>query len=123
MHIHSPEALADAFAAAFRRRDQAGLAALFTDDAVLAPQPGVQVAGAERQAALAAFLAIDGPFEFSLRHTLVAGDTALLIADWRLEGDAPGGIPVQLVGTTADVARRLPDGSWRFVIDNPFGTR
>jgi ketosteroid isomerase-like protein len=29
---------------------------------------------------------------------------------------------VTLTGQNADVLRRQPDGSWRFVIDNPWGT-
>jgi uncharacterized protein (TIGR02246 family) len=118
----TPEALAAAFADAFQRRDQVLLAALFADDALLVPQPGVVVAGTDRNAALAAFMAIDGPFQFSLRRALTVGDVALLVADWTLDGVAPGGEPVQLHGTTADVARRGADGGWSYVIDCPFGT-
>jgi hypothetical protein len=34
---------------------------------------------------------------------------------------AADGSYVNMSGTTADVARRGPDG-WKYVIDNPFGT-
>jgi hypothetical protein len=34
---------------------------------------------------------------------------ALLAVDWEIDG------------TAVDVARRGPDGGWRYVIDNPFG--
>ena len=30
--------------------------------------------------------------------------------------------PVSLASRSADVLRRQADGSWRFVIDNPWGT-
>jgi transposase-like protein len=50
-----------------------------------------------------------------------AGDLGLVIADWELNGTGPDGSPVELRGSTADVARRGPDG-WKVVIDNPFGT-
>jgi ketosteroid isomerase-like protein len=32
------------------------------------------------------------------------------------------GAPMQMEARSADVLRRQPDGTWRFVIDNPWGT-
>jgi hypothetical protein len=37
-------------------------------------------------------------------------------------GTGPDGEPVQLAARNADVLRRQGDGTWRFVIDNPWGT-
>jgi len=37
-------------------------------------------------------------------------------------GTGPDGERVTLTGHNADVLRRQSDGSWRFVIDNPWGT-
>jgi len=34
----------------------------------------------------------------------------------------PDGKPVTLAAKSADVLRRQADGTWRFVIDNPWGT-
>jgi ketosteroid isomerase-like protein len=45
----------------------------------------------------------------------VAGDIALLIVGWSIAG-------LDAQGTATDVARRGPDGRWRYVIDNPYGT-
>ncbi|MFE0124889.1 YybH family protein [Streptomyces parvus] len=56
------------------------------------------------------------------RHTYVSGDLALLIVDWVVEGRAAHGGQVRIAGTATDVARRGPDGLWRYVVDNPFGT-
>ena len=33
----------------------------------------------------------------------------------------PDGSPAELGATTAEVARRQPDGSWLYVIDNAWG--
>jgi ketosteroid isomerase-like protein len=44
------------------------------------------------------------------------GDLALLRNDYSLD---LGGMPI--TGCTAEVARRQADGSWLYVIDNPFG--
>jgi len=41
---------------------------------------------------------------------------------WSFQGTGPDGAPVTLTGQNADVLRRQSDGSWRFVIDNPWGT-
>lgn len=112
----TPEQLALNFAQAFNRRDLEAILSLFEPEAVLAPQPGQAVSGADGlRGALAGFLGLKAPFDLSLRRVLSTGDTALIIGDWRLEG-------VGLAGTTADVARRDADGVWRYVIDNPFGT-
>jgi ketosteroid isomerase-like protein len=35
---------------------------------------------------------------------------------------AQHGEPVRLAARNADVLRRQTDGTWRFVIDNPWGT-
>jgi uncharacterized protein (TIGR02246 family) len=56
------------------------------------------------------------------RHTLVAGDTALLIVDWSLTATLPDGTSINPTGTTTAVARRSPDGFWRFAVLNPLGT-
>jgi ketosteroid isomerase-like protein len=41
---------------------------------------------------------------------------------WSFEGTGPDEEPVRLTANNADVLRRQPDGTWRFVIDNPWGT-
>ncbi|MFD0538567.1 hypothetical protein ACFQY7_37435 [Actinomadura luteofluorescens] len=38
-----------------------------------------------------------------------------------IEGPSREG-PVRIEGTATDVARRGPDGRWRYAVDNPFGT-
>jgi ketosteroid isomerase-like protein len=48
------------------------------------------------------------------------GDVALVLNRWRLDGHGPEG-PVEMSGTSADVLRRQNDGSWRVLIDDPWG--
>ncbi len=52
-------------------------------------------------------------------RVLEADDLALVVGTWTFEGTGPDGEPVRL---SADVLRRQADGTWRFVIDNPWGT-
>jgi len=122
MTINTPEELAGAFASAFNNQDLQALTRLFAADAAFAPQPDTVVSGDSIAPALTEFLALNGPIDLAVRRTIIAGDTALSIADWRVEGVDPTGNPIHVAGTTADVARRAADGTWRYLIDNPFGT-
>ncbi|BCJ46986.1 hypothetical protein GCM10010168_34940 [Actinoplanes ianthinogenes] len=110
-----------AFAAAFDSGDVAAVEAMYEDDALLVPEPGNAVSGADRAAATERFLALGLPIQVRPRHVYTAGDIALLIVDWTIEGTGPDGVPVHIDGTATDVARRGADGTWRYVIDNPFG--
>ncbi len=49
------------------------------------------------------------------------GDIALITAKWELTGTGADGKPVQLAGQSFEVARRQADGSWRYLIDSPWG--
>jgi ketosteroid isomerase-like protein len=112
----TPEQLARNFVQAFNHGDLETILSLFEPDALLAPQPGQTVSGADGlRGALAGFLGLNASFDLTLRRVLSTGDMALIIGDWRL---AEAG----LAGTTADVAHRDAAGVWRYVIDNPFGT-
>ena len=70
---------------------------------------------------LAGFLTLNAMFEMHSTDVLKSGDVALLYTKWTLKGTDPEGSPFERSGTTSDVARRQADGSWLFVIDNPFG--
>ncbi|NEB10979.1 DUF4440 domain-containing protein [Streptomyces coelicoflavus] len=112
--------------AVFARAFNSGLAAavdrLFAPGAVFVTEPGTFVTEEGRRAANAEFLALGVPIDLTLRHTYVHDDVALLIGDYVISGNAPDGSRVHLTGSATDVARRGPDGRWRYVIDNPSGT-
>jgi uncharacterized protein (TIGR02246 family) len=112
------------FQEAFNAGDLEGLMALYEPDAVLVPQPGAEpVRGAQAiRAALAGFLALKGRLELGTRHVLRHGDIALLRSAWRLKGTGPDGKPVEMAHGSAEVVRRQADGSWRYIIDHPFGS-
>jgi ketosteroid isomerase-like protein len=71
--------------------------------------------------ALANYVAMRPNIELKTRRVVEAGDTALLVADWRFRGTARDGGTVSRFGTSIEVARRQPDGSWRYHIDLPYG--
>lgn len=110
-----------AWAERFNAGDVDGMLALAEPESAFVPQPGTLVTGEDYQAALSGFLAMGLPISLVPRHSHVSADIALLIYDWTIKGTDTSGNQVDLAGSTADVARRGPNG-WRFVIDNPFGT-
>jgi ketosteroid isomerase-like protein len=109
------------WAARFNARDLEGMVALAEPDSSFVPQPGIVVTGEGVRKAEEQFLQMGLPITLVPRRAIVNGDIALLISDWTIKGKANDGSNVDLSGTTADVARRGPDG-WKYVIDNPFGT-
>lgn len=110
------------FARAFNAGDAAAVEQVYESDGVFVAAPGQPVSGAARAAANQRFLDLGLPIDIRPRHVYVADDIALLIVDWTIDGQGADGQPVHLEGTATDVARRGPDGCWRYVIDNPFGT-
>jgi ketosteroid isomerase-like protein len=121
LFIDAPTSLHQAWAERFNAGDIEGMLALAEPGSAFSPAPGAVVTGADYQAALAGFVALGLPIELTLKRSVQSDDIALLVYDWTIRGTAGDGNEVDLAGTTADVARRGPDG-WRFVIDNPFGT-
>jgi ketosteroid isomerase-like protein len=63
-----------------------------------------------------------GALDLKVTRILQASDLALVITTWSFTGTGPDGKPVKLAAKSADVLRRQADGSWRIVIDNPWGT-
>lgn len=118
--ITNPTDLHPAWGERFNAGDVDGMLALAEPNSGFVPQPGTLVTGDDYRAALAGFVALGLPINLTLKHSLVVGDIALLVYDWTITGTSNGN-PVNLAGTTADVARLGADG-WRLVLDNPFGT-
>ncbi len=112
MNSH-PASVAHAFAAAFNSRDADAVDAVYEPGALFVPEPGHTVTGTGRRSANRRFLDTGRPIEVTPRHVYAHDGIALLIVDWAIG---------EITGTATDVARLGPDGRWRYVIDNPFGT-
>jgi ketosteroid isomerase-like protein len=105
-----PEDLSRMFVERANAGDVEGLVALYEPDAVLATPDGGEVRGeAEIHRFYADLIASAPRFAAGAQHpALRLGELALTAT--RLPGGA---------GATAEVARRQPDGTWRWVLDRP----
>jgi uncharacterized protein (TIGR02246 family) len=121
MPARAPEELDKLFISAMNAGDLEAVVALYEPNASLASQPGQVVTGtAAIREALRGFLARKPKFTAEARPTVHAGELAMTSLRWQLTATGPDGSPISMTGHSAEVARRQPDGSWRFVIDNPF---
>lgn len=119
----TPERVLESIVRGINTGDLDALMRLYEPGAAFAIQPGVLAHGAAGiRGALGDFVAMDGELRLEVTRVLEVDDLALVVGIWSFEGTAPDGQPVRLAADNADVLRRQPDGSWRFVIDNPWGT-
>jgi ketosteroid isomerase-like protein len=65
----------------------------------------------EELAPLAAEKAI---FDFNIKQVIQSGDIALIHTEWKVSS------PQQMSVYAIEVARRQPDGTWRWLIGDPF---
>jgi ketosteroid isomerase-like protein len=87
------------------------------------PSPGQAVTQKPAiRSALQQFLAAKVPIKLTVRQVFESGDTALLIVDWSMNGTTPDGKAMDLAGSGSDVVKKKKDGTWVYVINNPFGT-
>jgi ketosteroid isomerase-like protein len=122
MPAATPEQIHRVFEDTFNAGDIDGLMQLYEANAALIAEPGGVAHGSEQvRAALQGFLALKGRITLDTKLTFTVGDLAYLSNTWSLSGTGPDGNPVTLGATTAEVARRQADGTWRYVIDNAWG--
>jgi uncharacterized protein (TIGR02246 family) len=107
--------------AALSSGDIDGALALYEPNATFVPQPGQVVSGPEIKEAIDAFIALKPSLQIEVTSVTQAGDLAAMTSKWTLDGTSPDGTAVKMTGRGVEVVRRQADGSWRFVIDNPYG--
>ncbi len=119
MTATEPAQLHTLFAAAINDKDADALLALYEPDGVAVHLDGASRTGrSELRTMIDDLLTTIDHIEGETRKVHVAGDIALMSASWRASIATPDG-EGQAAGTTAEVARRQPDDTWRWVIDDP----
>jgi enoyl-CoA hydratase len=122
MPVNDPEQLHRLFAERANAGDLDGLVALYEDEATFVGPDGGSASGSDAiRERLQGLLAMAPSITPTSSRVVMAGDLALLSNRWRMTpgvgvGDSE---PAGLDGASTEVARRQPDGSWRYVIANP----
>jgi ketosteroid isomerase-like protein len=119
----TPEQVLATIVTGINSGDLDSLMPLYESEAAFAPQPGSLAHGpAGIGEALGGFISMNGKLDLEVTRVLEVDDLALVVGVWSFDGTGPDGEPVHLEARNADVLRRQADGTWRFVIDNPWGT-
>ena len=123
MSAGTPEEVLNSIVDGINAGDVDALMPLYEPEAGFAAQPGMLSHGPTGvREGLAGFVGMKGKLDLKVTRVLEAHDLALVTTAWSFAGTGPAGQPVSLASKSADVLRRQADGSWRFVIDNPWGT-
>jgi ketosteroid isomerase-like protein len=123
MSTATPEQVLESIVTGINSGNLDGLLPLYESEAAFATRPGTLAPGAPGiRDALGGFISMNGKLDLEVIRVLEVDDLALVIGTWSFNGVGPDGEPVQLAAENADVLRRQTDGTWRFVIDNPWGT-
>jgi uncharacterized protein (TIGR02246 family) len=123
MPTDTPEQVLEAVVEGINTGNFETLMALYEPEAAFATQPGRLAPGLGGiRDALGGFVAMNGKLDLKVSRVLEVSDLALVVGELSFTGTGRLGKPVKLAAKNADVLRRQADGSWRFVIDNPWGT-
>lgn len=122
MAAKTPEEVQNLWGRHFNDGSIDDLVGLFETDAVFMHSPGQTVTGhaairEKLQGWIASGMKADMKFQLALKHS----NMALLYTKWTLSGTGADGKPMSMSGQTSDVVRQQADGTWKFIIDNPFG--
>ena len=111
------EELHGAVEKAINNGDVDALVALYEPDACLLGPEGEQFVGTEAiRSTWTEMLAFGGSVAMTTLSAAEAGDIAYLSNRWELTID--GAVVASAI--TGEVARKQSDGSWKYVIDNPY---
>jgi len=122
MAARTPKEVDDLFGQYLNSGNLDGLVSLYESDAVLVQQDRSEARGLEAiRQGLAGFVAMKPKIVMNVVAAVTAGnDVAVLYNDWNLEAPGPDGKPAQMSGKAIEIVRRQSDGSWRFILDDPF---
>ena len=119
----TPEQVLETIVRGINSGDLESLMPLYESEAAFVTEPGSLAHGPSGvREALTGFISMNGELDLEVTRVLEADDLDLVIGVWSFNGTGPDGEPVELAARNADVLRRQNDGTWRFVIDNPWGT-
>src|ERR687897_965823 len=119
----TPEEVLDSIVEGVNTGNIDSLMTLYETGACFATQPGQLAKSPESgRQCLRNFIDLKGKLNLKVKRVLEASHLALVATEWSFNGTGPDGNPVNMAAKSADVLRHQANGTWRFVIDNPWGT-
>lgn len=119
MAAKTPEDLDRLFAEGVNSGNAAAVAALYETDGVLVFQ-GTTFQGPDQiRTFLEGMVAAKPTIVMNVEHVVQGGDVAVLYNDWSMTVTGADGKTEASSGKAIEVVRRQPDGSWKYVIDDP----
>jgi ketosteroid isomerase-like protein len=117
----NPEDLDRLFGERLNAGDVDGVVALYEPTATLVRQDRSAAIGtAAIHEEIAGFAALRPHITLNVFRVLTGGaDVAVVYDDWTATGTDPKGKHLEFSGHASEVVRRGPDGSWRFIVDDP----
>ena len=118
----SPEACDRLFGEHVNAGDLDALLALYEPNCSFVRRDGSVARGhAEIRLVFERLLAMHARMSTEIVKVVQSGDDlAMVYNDWHMSAKRPDGQPVEASGKAIEVVRRQPDGTWRFILDDPY---
>src|SRR3954447_10798064 len=127
MGAPSPELCNLWLARAFNAKDVEAATAMYHPDSTIVEvnqvhgsTPTARGAAVIRKT-MAAYIDLKPHMDVVTHHTTVSGDFAMTRSQWLIRGQDKDGKPTEVHHHGMEVHRKLPNGTWVFFIDHPFG--
>jgi ketosteroid isomerase-like protein len=115
MSSKSPEEICRLFQQYMATCDLDSLLSLYDAEAVFLNESGeVKKGEAGLREVLAPLVTAQARFDYNIRQIIQSGDIALMHTDWQASSPQP------MSSYAIEVARRQPNGTWRWLIGDPF---
>ena len=115
MSAKNPEEICRRFQQYIADGDLDLVLSLYDQEAVFVKHTGEVTKGSQALEAELAPLAARKPrFDYDIKQVVEAGDIALMHTKWNTSGTEP------ITAYAIEVARRQPDGTWRWLIGDPY---
>ena len=119
----TPKEFLKSYVEKFNAKNVNPLIDMYETDAYFQVQPGQVVKGLENiRQSLQGFIDMNGNLQSNVKGVIQASNLALVNTEWLFSGTGPDGKPLNIDGKATDVLRQQSDGTWRIVIDNPWGS-